>query len=139
MKTISIDTNILARYFLGDDVDQQEMALQLLSHYQCFVPITVTLELAWVLQSYDKSKLNVIESILILSKLPTITLEHKQAIISAMRWAMEGMDIADAIHLAIAKQYNYLPLSSFDKRFINKSNSIDDAPMCQTVKSLIEQ
>jgi len=56
-----------------------------------------------------------------------------------MRWAIEGMDIADAIHLAIAKQYDYLPLSSFDKRFINKSKSIDNAPICQTVKSLIEQ
>lgn len=49
---ISLDTNILARLLLGDDIAQLARAKALLSRAQQFTaPITVMLELVWVLEA----------------------------------------------------------------------------------------
>lgn len=51
---IALDTNILVRYLLNDDEAQAEIAEMLLtSGKTCFIPITVWLELVWVLECYD--------------------------------------------------------------------------------------
>lgn len=46
-----LDTNILARYLLNDDMVQAKAAARLLASHRHFtVPPTVLLELAWVAQ-----------------------------------------------------------------------------------------
>lgn len=46
----AVDTNVLARYYLRDDPVQSPLAASLLAAGDVFVPKTVVLELAWVLQ-----------------------------------------------------------------------------------------
>jgi predicted nucleic-acid-binding protein len=57
---IAIDTNLLVRYLLNDDAVQAEKAEALLaSGERCFIPITVWLELVWVLECYDCSRADI--------------------------------------------------------------------------------
>ncbi len=51
---IALDTNILARFLLNDSEAQAEMAEALLhGNTPCTAPMTVFLELVWVLGSLD--------------------------------------------------------------------------------------
>lgn len=134
---LSLDTNVLARYLLGDDVEQQRQAKILISNHQCFVLMTVILELAWVLRSNKISKAMIIQKLIEISKLTNIHLENETAFKIAMQYAINGMDIADAIHLSLSQSYSYLPMTTFDVNFIKKSNSIDKVPTCQNVKDFV--
>lgn len=134
---LSLDTNVLARYLLGDDLEQQKQANILISNNQCFVVMTVILELAWVLKSQKVSKVIIIQKLIELSKLPNIHLENAQVFKSAMGWAIQGMDIADAIHLALSQSYLHLPVATFDVNFIKQSHNFDKVPICQNVKVFV--
>lgn len=122
---ITIDTNILARYLLQDDKQQYTKACTTLQNHHCFVPITVTLELAWVLSSKKIAKNHILNTIKSLIQINTFTFQYQNELISALNWAETSMDIADAIHLAIAQQQHALPIYSFDKRFISKAQQLD--------------
>ncbi|WP_289501011.1 PIN domain-containing protein [Gloeocapsopsis sp. IPPAS B-1203] len=56
---IGIDTNILIRYFTKDDLEQWELAVQIIQNNQpCFVSNIVLCEIVWVLkrQPYQFNK-----------------------------------------------------------------------------------
>lgn len=57
-QSVAIDTNILIRFFVADDEIQYYKALNLLENVDSFfVPITVFVEVVWVLtQRYGLSK-----------------------------------------------------------------------------------
>lgn len=134
---LSLDTNVLARYLLGDDVEQQKQAKILISNYQCFILMTVILELAWVLKSSKISKAMIIQKLIEISKLTNIHLENENAFKVAMQYAINGMDIADAIHLALSQSYSQLPMTTFDMNFIKKSQNIDEVENCKNVSELV--
>jgi len=48
----AIDTNVLVRALVQDDPAQSARAMAMLSAHQVFIPITVILELEWVLRSH---------------------------------------------------------------------------------------
>ncbi len=121
----SVDTNILARYVLADDEVQFETACYVIDTHKCFVPITVTLELAWVLKANQISKDKIIDCLMELISLANLVFEYENSIKMAMQWEKQGMDIADAIHLSIADNQKFIPVLTFDKKFINKSKLID--------------
>lgn len=136
---LTIDTNILTRYLLNDDPNQAQLAMLLISNRNCYVPITVILELAWVLKSEKLPKKIIINEILRLLSLPTIFTHYQPQITQAMLWANEGMDIADSLHLMIATIENQLPLTTFDKKFINHSINNIDTPNCINIIDLVKQ
>ena len=47
----AIDTNVLVRALVRDDTTQSARAEALLSEHRIFIPVTVMLELEWVLRS----------------------------------------------------------------------------------------
>ena len=47
----AVDTNVLVRALTQDDPAQAKRALAFMSAHQVFVPVTVVLELEWVLRS----------------------------------------------------------------------------------------
>lgn len=60
---IALDTNILARYLLADDLAQAEQATQLIENVdKCFISITVGLELAWVFKANGVLKEDIIDA-----------------------------------------------------------------------------
>ena len=103
---IALDTNILVRYLLADDVAQTRAARALLEDLgtEYFVPITVTLELEWVLRSSKAPRAEIIGRVRDLLSLPNVRPQLSEAVFQALRWAEGGIDIADALHLALSSK-----------------------------------
>ena len=101
---IALDTNVLARYLLADDPKQARAARALLENAgtEYFIPITVTLELAWVLRSSKAPRAEIIEHVRDLLSLPNVRPQLAEAVFQALSWAEGGLDVADALHLALS-------------------------------------
>jgi predicted nucleic-acid-binding protein len=100
---IAVDTNILVRYAVKDDHKQTVTATDYLRNNDCYILKTVLLELAWVLSSqagYGLSRNVVAERLRHMCGLPTMTVEDASAVAQAIIWFEQGMDFADALHLA---------------------------------------
>ena len=111
----AVDTNILARYYLRDDATQGRIATDLLSAGDVFVAKTVLLELEWVLRYVaDQPEEKVIDCLAHLVALPGITVEDRDEIEAALGHCRNGIDFADALHLAASKACT--ELLTFDDR-----------------------
>jgi len=97
----AVDTNILARYYLRDDATQARIATAVLAAGDVFVPKTVILELEWVLRFVaDQNADKVVDCLAHLIALPGITVEDRDEVEAALRHCRNGIDFADALHLA---------------------------------------
>ena len=111
----AVDTNILARFYLRDDVAQGRIAERVLSVGDVFVPKTVVLELEWVLRYVaDQPEDKVIDCLAHLIALPGVTVEDRDEIEAALGHCRDGVDFADALHLAASKSCS--ELLTFDDR-----------------------
>jgi predicted nucleic-acid-binding protein len=103
----ALDTNVLARFFVDDPDDaqaakQRPYALQALAQ-RCFVPITVVLELEWVLRGfYELGPKDVARVLHALVSIEHITVERRDAVLSATQAMAAGLDFADAMHMALS-------------------------------------
>ena len=119
----SLDTNILVRYLVQDDAAQAATARNFIKRcvaegQPLFVPVSVSLELEWVLRSrYGFSKGDVIQTMADLLSAVELTLESEHALEVALVLYREGTaDYADCMHIALASQANERPLWTFDKK-----------------------
>ena len=115
---IAVDTNVLVRYAVKDERHQAALATEFLSRNRCFVLKTVILELAWVLSSpsgYDLPRKTVHERLLHILGLPDIETEDATNVAQALSWYADGMDIADALHLAGSVEL--AGLATLDRKF----------------------
>jgi len=111
----AVDTNVLARFYLRDDATQGRIAADVLSAGDVFVPKTVVLELEWVLRYVaDQPEDKVIECLVHLIALPGVTVEDRDEIETALGHCRNGIDFADALHLAASKACT--ELLTFDGR-----------------------
>jgi predicted nucleic-acid-binding protein len=111
----AVDTNILARFYLRDDAVQGRIAAGVLSAGDVFVPKTVVLELEWVLRYVaDQPGNKVIECLAHLIALPGVKVEDRDEIETALGYCRNGIDFADALHLAASKSCS--ELLTFDDR-----------------------
>lgn len=100
---ISVDTNLLARFLLKDDPAQFRRAVAVLeADEDVFIPITVLLELAWVLKSRETTREEILASLRGILALPHVRQQHAEAVRIALGWVDAGMDVADALHLALS-------------------------------------
>ena len=125
---IALDTNILLRYLLNDEPKQAARARTLLANGSRFwVPITVMLEIAWVLRSHGASADAVALGLRTILGLATVTVQERDAVVRALAWQQHGMGIADALHLALSHQSEQL--TTFDKDFIKLAKRIGAQPV----------
>ena len=111
----AVDTSVLARFYLRDDATQGRIAAEVLSGGDVFVPKTVILELEWVLRYVaDQPEAKVIECLAHLIALPGVTIEDRDEIETALGHCRNGIDFADALHLAASKACT--ELLTFDDR-----------------------
>jgi len=111
----AVDTNILARFYLRDDAVQGRIAARVLAAGDVFIPKTVVLELEWVLRYVaEQSERKVIECLAHLIALPGITVEDRDEIEAALGHCRNGIDFADALHLAASSACS--ELLTFDDR-----------------------
>jgi predicted nucleic-acid-binding protein len=129
----ALDTNALVRYIVEDDVAQLAAARRLIrkcvsAGQTLFVPVTVTLELEWVLRaSFEYAKDEVMEVLSSLFSAAELTFESERALEVALQLYRDASaDFADCLHVALAAQAGELPLWTFDKRAakVNGAQSI---------------
>lgn len=111
----AIDTNVVIRVLLQDEPRQARAAVKLLSSGEVFLlPTTVLLEVAWVLRGAGFADGEIARVLRDLLATGTVRSDDPQGVAEALRLAEEGLDLADALHLATAGADTLL---TFDKRF----------------------
>jgi predicted nucleic-acid-binding protein len=104
----AIDTNVLARFFI-DYPDDSEAALQRPAAIAAlsgtvFVSVTVVLEFEWVMRGFYELPRQTIQSVLeTLCGLGNVIVEDRDTVLAALNAYRQGLDFADALHLARSK------------------------------------
>ena len=99
----AIDTNILVRALVLDDAAQAARAQELLREHKVFVPVTVILELEWVLRSrYGHSAAVISQTIEKILSLENVVVGEQAAVLAAAAKLAQGWDFADALHHALS-------------------------------------
>jgi predicted nucleic-acid-binding protein len=118
----ALDTNVLVRYIVEDDAGQLAAARQLISRclregHMLHVPVTVVLELEWVLRkSFGFAKDDVLLAMSRLLSAAELSFESERALEVALQLLRKGSaDFADCLHVALAAQVGEQPLWTFDK------------------------
>ena len=118
----ALDTNVLLRFLLQDDAAQSAVSTRLIRQAleageTLYVPVSVALELEWVLRSrFKQDKAAVAQTFARL--LQTVELRFEAA--AALEWALSeyeisAADFSDCIHAALALSAGEQPLWTFDK------------------------
>jgi predicted nucleic-acid-binding protein len=124
---ITLDTNLLARLLLRDDTRQHEQVKRLLAQPGSFTaPVTVMLELVWVLEVNDCTRAEIVNGLGLLLGLPNFGPERPEALRRALHWYREGMDFADALHLALSAHTQQV--STLDKAFVRQARRAGAPP-----------
>lgn len=111
----AVDTNVLVRLLTGDDASQARRAAALFKKESIFIPKTVLLETEWVLRRlYRLERAIIASSFRKLGGLENIELEQPLIIAQALQWCEDGMDFADALHLA--SSHNVRKFATFDEK-----------------------
>lgn len=125
---IVLDTNLLLRYLLNDDVAQAKRVAHLLeTSPQVTVTATIVLELVWVLECSDCSRAEIVVALRHVLGLPGMRLPNEVALYRAVQWFEAGMDFADAMHLSLSPAT--ATLMTFDKDFASKAKRADAFPV----------
>lgn len=118
---ISIDTNVIVRYIVGDHPEQTEAARALLDGLTAddpgFICREVVLEVAWVLErSYGFTRSRVAESLMDLTASDTLVVENSDdAAAAAYTSRQGGVGFSDLMILAAAERAGARPLYTFDR------------------------
>ena len=124
-KMIAIDTNIIIRFLTRDDELQYQKSYQIFANTELlFISATVILETEWVLRfSYNFPTERIVFALSGVLKFNNVDTENKAAVISALEWHQQGMDFADALHLACSLHAD--KFISFDKKLIKKAINLN--------------
>ena len=134
---IAVDTNILARFYVDDPNDpeaarQRPIARAIMTNSpSLFVPLTVVLELEWVLRAFYRFEpaqiVRVLEHLLGLGHVNT---EESERVAAALPLTADGMDVADALHLTGSQHCEAL-YTFDDRRFARRARRLGCAPPVQ--------
>lgn len=131
---IVLDTNLLLRYLLNDDPAQAKRVLRLLEQSSSItVTPTILLELVWVLECSDCTRAEIVAALRHVLGLPGMQLPNESALYRAVQWFEQGLDFADALHLALSPAK--ATLMTFDRDFANKAQrmaAFPDVALCPT-------
>jgi predicted nucleic-acid-binding protein len=136
---IAVDTNVLVRLYVDpvnaneSDVQRKKALALFESESSIFVPITVVLELSWVLQSFYEFSANSLRDVLNhLTGLPNVEMERWVDVNSAADLACQGFDFADALHaLLCAHTKNFITFD--DKKLVRRARRLDVLPHVRTL------
>ena len=99
----ALDTNVLVRALVQDDAAQARRAQACLSAQPVYIPVTVFLELEWVLRSrYGSSPRTIADAMEKLAILENAVIGEQAAVVAAAGKMRQGWDFADALHHALA-------------------------------------
>ncbi|WP_075553236.1 PIN domain-containing protein [Candidatus Paracaedibacter symbiosus] len=126
---IGIDTNILVRAFLEDDINQAHLAQVFMEMASqdggLFISSYALLEFAWVLKVKKFSRKEIYQALITLTDSPGITIGQRDVILAAAEKFYKGKaDFGDYMILAEGEKYGGQLLKSFDQTFAEESPHI---------------
>lgn len=120
---IAVDTNVVVRLLTQDDEQQYNKSLKLFQEQDIFIPDTVILETEWVLRfAYQFKPNEICTAFRNLLGLPNVQLTNGSLMAQVIAWHENGIDFADALHLA--QSQNCSAIYTFDTKFINKAKGL---------------
>lgn len=133
----ALDTNVLARFFVDDEDDEQAEAQRPLAvaamSERSWVSVTVILELEWVLRGfYELAPADVCRVMTALAGIEHVQIEDRHAVLNAVDATKRGMDFADALHLA--RSARAASLVSFDRRLAKRASAQSLSPPVELLK-----
>jgi predicted nucleic-acid-binding protein len=124
---IALDTSILVRLVTRDDEAQALRAMELMASGALFVSKTVLIETEWVLRRGHRLRRAVVEETLRrLFGLAQLQLEDEAAVLRAFGWYGQGLDFADALHLASSS--GCTAFATFDRALRSSAQGLEGAP-----------
>lgn len=118
-----LDTNVLVRWLVDDDVEQSRLAAECFrmaarQQQPLFVPVTVALELEWVLRSrYRFAKADIQRAFNAMLETRELLFQSEDAIERALHaWRNGNADFADCLNAGLCRAAGHAPLLSFDVR-----------------------
>jgi predicted nucleic-acid-binding protein len=118
----SIDSNVLVRLLTRDDERQFAVAMALAANVESkedalFVPLTVVLELEWVLRSrYDLDKPTVVDTLSDLLDTRELHFENEAVVERALALYRDARaDFGECLHVSAASLHAALPFFTFDQ------------------------
>ncbi|MBS2023381.1 MAG: type II toxin-antitoxin system VapC family toxin [Deltaproteobacteria bacterium] len=133
----ALDTNVLIR-FLVDDPDDREaarqrpLAVRALSE-RVFLPVTVLLEAEWVMRGfYEVHRAEIARALRGVCALDNVTVDSRDAVLTALDALQSGLDFADALHMALSEGCQ--ALQTFDRGFAKKSARLNGGPKVELLR-----
>ena len=127
----SLDTNVLARFFVDDADDaqaskQRPAAIAAMSE-RAFVSVTVLMEFEWVMRGfYDLPLRDRVSVFRALAGIEHISIEDRAAVMAALDGFEKGLDFADALH--VARSARASAFATFDQRLAKRAKGLALSP-----------
>jgi len=120
---LAIDTNVVIRFLTRDHEAAARRALEIFSDGDVFVPMTVILEAEWVLRdAYELPRGEVIRELRRFCSMERVTVGSAEVVRRALDYAEQGLDVADALHLAQATECE--AFVTFDKALAKRASPL---------------
>ncbi|UHD15277.1 type II toxin-antitoxin system VapC family toxin [Thiocapsa bogorovii] len=114
---LAVDTNVVVRIVANDDPEQSPRAVALFERERIFLTKTVLLETEWVLRfSYKLSRETIVSALRKVIGLQQVEVETIGVVAKALDWHEQGMDFADALH--VASSTKAIDFATFDDKLI---------------------
>ena len=118
----ALDTNVLVRWLVNDDQAQAAVVRRLLesaigSQESLFVPITVLLELEWVLRTrYRFSRTSIELALVAMLEARELSIQSEGSVECALQlFRQSNADLADCLHVGLSAMEGQGPLLTFDR------------------------
>jgi predicted nucleic-acid-binding protein len=122
---IAVDTNVVVRLLTGDEPAQAARARAIFEREAVLLAKTVMLESEWVLRRiYRFGADRIADAFAALIALPDLVCEDADVVAAAIQWMRDGMDFADALHLASARLAGRF--ATFDEKLAKVAAKITD-------------
>ncbi|HUW51008.1 MAG TPA: type II toxin-antitoxin system VapC family toxin [Sulfuricella sp.] len=122
---LAVDTHLVVRLLANDDTLQARRAAALFASKQIFISKTVLLESEWVLRfSYELPPKVILQALRNIVGLPNVTVEQPREVAEALDGFEQGLDFADALHLASSRRAGRF--ATFDRKLIKRAEKLTD-------------
>jgi len=114
---VAVDTNVLVRLVLRDDLSQTDAAQRFIAN-GCWASILAIAETVWVLQSYYSfTWQQIVTALDMLVNNQQLVIENSEAVSDALELlrTKPSLGFVDCLMLELARKAGHLPLGTFDR------------------------
>ncbi len=125
-KLITLDTNVLIRFFVADDEHQHQQSVALISLAAKFIiPTSVFVEVVWVLMhSYRLSRADVLEVLETFVAYADNLIINRDEVGAGLAMLKANGDFADGINQYLGEKAGGEVFITFDKQAVNKLTAL---------------